>query len=52
MTSQIKRFGHSKKTVEIQAYVEEHFGIGGGFALGRPVSVFGLLRDGIKYFSK
>jgi hypothetical protein len=49
---QSKRFAHSKKTVEIQAYVEQHFRIGGGFALDRPVSVFGLTRDGIKYFSK
>jgi hypothetical protein len=38
--------------VEIQAYVEQHFGIGGDFFLGRPVSVFGLISDGIKYFSK
>jgi hypothetical protein len=33
---QIKRFAHFKKTMEIQAYVEQHFRIGGGFALGRP----------------
>jgi hypothetical protein len=49
---QIKRFAHSKKTVEIQVDVEQHFRIGGGFAFGRPVSVFGLISDGIKYFSK
>jgi hypothetical protein len=49
---QIKRFAHSKKIVELQAYVEQHFRIGGGFALSRPVSVFGLICDGIKYFSE
>jgi hypothetical protein len=49
---QIKRFAHSKETVEIQAYVEQHFRIGDGFALGRPVSVLGLISDGITYFSK
>jgi hypothetical protein len=49
---QIKRFAHSKKTVEIQTYVEQHFRIGGEFALGQPVSVFGLISDRIKYFSK
>jgi hypothetical protein len=49
---QIKRFAHFKKTVEIQAYVEQHFRIGGGFALGRPVSVFSLISDGINDFSK
>jgi hypothetical protein len=52
VVKQIKRFAHSKKTVEIQVYVEQHFRIGGGFALGRPVSVFGLISKGIKYFSK
>jgi hypothetical protein len=31
---QIKRFAYSMKTVEIQAYVEQHFRIGGRFALG------------------
>jgi hypothetical protein len=31
---QIKKFAHSEKTVEIQAYMEQHFRIGGGFALG------------------
>jgi hypothetical protein len=50
--NQINRFAHSKKTVEIQAYVEQHFRIGGGFALGRPVLVFGLISDGINFFSK
>jgi hypothetical protein len=49
---QIKRFAHSEKTVEIQVYVEQHFRIGGGSALSWPVSVFGLISDGIKYFSK
>jgi hypothetical protein len=49
---QIKRFAHSKKTAGIQAYGEQHFRIGGGFALNRPVSIFGLISDGIKYFSK
>jgi hypothetical protein len=49
---QIKRFAHPKKTVEIQASVEQHFRIIGGLALDRPVSVFGLVSDGIKYFSK
>jgi hypothetical protein len=43
---------HSKKTVDVQAYVKQHFRIRGGFALGRPVSVFGLINDGIQYFSK
>jgi hypothetical protein len=49
---QIKRFAHSKQIVEIQAYVAQHFRIGGGFLLGRPLSLFGLIRDGIQYFSK
>jgi hypothetical protein len=49
---QIKRFAPSKKTVEIHAYVEQHFRIGGGFALGRPASVLGLIPDEIKHFSK
>jgi hypothetical protein len=49
---QIKRFAHSKKTVEIQTYMEQHFRIGGGFALDRPVSVFGVVSDRIKCFSK
>jgi hypothetical protein len=49
---QIKRFAHSMKTVEIQAYVDQYFRIGSGFALGRRVSAFGLIRDGIQYFSK
>jgi hypothetical protein len=49
---QIKRFAHSKNPAEIQAYVKQDFWIGGGFALGRPVSVFGLISDGIKYVSK
>jgi hypothetical protein len=49
---QIKRFAHSKKTLEIQASVEQHFRIRGGFALGRPVSVFDLISDGIQYLSK
>jgi hypothetical protein len=49
---EIKRFAHSKKTVEIQAHVKQHFRIGCGFALGRPVWVFGLINDGTTYFSK
>jgi hypothetical protein len=49
---QIKRLAHSKKTMEIQTYAEQHSQIGGGFTLSRPVSVFGLISDGIKYFSK
>jgi hypothetical protein len=40
---QIKRFAQSKKTVDIQASVGQNFRIGGEFALGRPVSVFGLI---------
>jgi hypothetical protein len=44
---QIKRFAHSKKTVEIQARVRQHLRIGGRFALGRQVSVFGLISNGI-----
>jgi hypothetical protein len=52
IVKQTKRVAHSKKIVEIQAYVEQHFRIGGGFALGGPVSVFGLISDGIEYFSK
>jgi hypothetical protein len=43
---------HSKKTVEIQDSVERHFRIGGRFAVSRPVSGFGLINDGIKYFSQ
>jgi hypothetical protein len=49
---QIKKFAHCKKTMEIRAYVEQHFRIGDGFTLGRPVSAFGLISDGIQYFSK
>jgi hypothetical protein len=49
---QIKRFANFKNFVEIQTYVEQHFRIGGGFALGSPVSVFGLISDEIKCFSK
>jgi hypothetical protein len=49
---QIERFTHSKKAAKIRADMEQHFRIGGGFALGWPVSVFGLISDGIKYFSK
>jgi hypothetical protein len=44
---QIKIVADFKKTVEIQVYVEQHFRIGGGFALDRLVSVFALIRDGI-----
>jgi hypothetical protein len=49
---QIQRFGHSKKTVEIQAHVEQHFQIGRRLALGCLASVFGLISDEIKYFSE
>jgi hypothetical protein len=49
---QIKRFARSNKAVEIQAYVERYFRIGGGFALGRQVSAFGLISDALRYFSK
>jgi hypothetical protein len=48
---EIKNFSHSKKTAEIREYVREHFQVGSGFALGLPVSVFGLISDGISRFS-
>jgi hypothetical protein len=50
--SQIKRFSHSRKTMEIEAYVHNHFVIGNEFALGRPISVFRLISDGIAHFSQ
>jgi hypothetical protein len=49
---QIKNFSHSTKTTEIRAYVQEHFQVGNGFALGLPVSVFGLISEGISHFSE
>jgi hypothetical protein len=52
VVKQVKRFAYTKKTGEIQAYVNQHFWIGGGFPLGRPVSLFSLISNGIKYFSK
>jgi hypothetical protein len=48
---QIKQFSYSKKTAEISEYVERHFEIRNGFALGRPVSLFGLISDGIALFT-
>jgi hypothetical protein len=48
---QIKRFSYSRKTAEIKEYVERHFEIRNGFALGRPVSLFGLVSDGIALFA-
>jgi hypothetical protein len=47
----IKRFSHSRKTKEIEGYVRERFRLGTEFALGRPVSLFGLVSDGIIHFS-
>lgn len=49
---QIKNFSHSRKTTEIRVYVQEHFQVGNGFALGLPVSVFGLISEGISHFSE
>jgi hypothetical protein len=48
---QIRRFSSSKKAAEIKQYVETHFEIGNGFVLGRPVSLFGLISDGIAHFT-
>jgi hypothetical protein len=48
---QINRFSYSKKTAEIKEYVERHFEIRNGFTLGLPVSLFGLLGDGIASFA-
>jgi hypothetical protein len=52
VVKQIKRFAYSKKTVEIQAYMDQHFRIGGRFDVGRPVLVFGLISNEIQYLSK
>jgi hypothetical protein len=49
---QIKRFSYSRKTMEIEAYVQNHFVIGNEFSLGRPISVFRLISDGIAHFSQ
>jgi hypothetical protein len=49
---QIKRFSHSRKTMEIKAYVQNHFVIGDEFSLGRLISVFRLISDGIAHFSQ
>jgi hypothetical protein len=49
---QIKRLSHCRKTMEIEAYVQNHFVIEDEFALGRPISVFGLISDGIAQFSQ
>jgi hypothetical protein len=48
---QITRFSYSKKTAEIKEYVERHFEVRNGFARGRPVSLFGLVSDGIASFA-
>jgi hypothetical protein len=49
---QIKRFSHWRKTMGIEAYVHNHFVIGDELALGRPLSVFRLISDGIAHFSQ
>jgi hypothetical protein len=47
----MKRFSESKKIGEIKEYIEGHFEIRKGFALGRRVSLFGLISDGIASFA-
>ena len=49
---QIKRFSHSRKTREIRAFVQENFEVGTSFALGLPVSLFGVISEGISQFSQ
>jgi hypothetical protein len=49
---QIKWFSHSRKTMEIEASVQNHFVIGDEFALGRPISVFRLIGSRIGHFSQ
>jgi hypothetical protein len=49
---QIKRFSFSRKTAEIEAYVDSHFRVGKAFVFGRPVSLFGLISDGIAQFTR
>lgn len=47
----ITRFSHSTKTAKIEESVECHFDLRNGFALGRRVSLFGLVHDGMASFA-
>jgi hypothetical protein len=49
---QIKRFSHSRKKMEIEAYIQNYFVTGDEFALGRLISVFRPISDRIAHFSQ
>jgi hypothetical protein len=52
MTCNIKRFSGSKKKDDIRRYVEENFVMDIEFALGLPISVLGLISEGIQILKK
>jgi hypothetical protein len=48
----IRRFSGSRKKEEVREYVEENLFVGAEFALGLPMSVLGLISEGIRHFRK